>query len=95
MGKHLPALAAPWVLTGFDAAGAPLEPGLATKPVTLRRLLTHTSGLAYDFCSADLTAWLSATGGSMFGAADPDIPLMFEPGEAWQYSMSASIGPAA
>ena len=86
VGTHLPVLAAPRVLTGFDAAGAPVTRP-ATKPITLRRLLTHTSGLAYDFCSADLTAWLSATGGSMFGAADPDIPLMFDPGEAWQYSI--------
>jgi CubicO group peptidase (beta-lactamase class C family) len=86
IGKRLPALAAPRVLTGFDAAGAPLTRP-ATRPITLRRLLTHTSGLAYDFCSADLATWVAATGDSLMGAAEPDIPLMFEPGEAWQYGI--------
>ena len=86
VGEHLPDLATPRVLTGFDAAGAPLTRP-ATKPITLRRLLTHTSGLAYDFCCADLAASLAATGGSLMNDADPDIPLMFEPGEAWQYGI--------
>jgi len=84
VGEHLPALAAPRVLTSFDAVGAPVTRP-ATKPITLRHLLTHTSGLAYDFCSVDLATCLAATGGSLMSGADPDIPLMFEPGEAWQY----------
>ncbi len=86
VGKHLPALAAPRVLTGFDAAGAPLTRP-ATKQITLRRLLTHTSGLAYDFCCADLAACSAATVVSMMDGSEPDIPLMFEPGEAWQYGI--------
>jgi len=86
VGERLPALAAPRVLTGFDAAGAPVTRP-ASRPITLRRLLTHTSGLAYDFCSADLTAYLATTGGSLLNGADPDIPLMFEPGEAWLYGI--------
>jgi len=41
-----PTLASPQVLVGFDAKGAPqLRP--AQKPITLRNLLTHTSGLSY------------------------------------------------
>jgi CubicO group peptidase (beta-lactamase class C family) len=86
VGARLSVLAAPRVLTGFDAAGAPLTRP-ATKPVTLRNLLTHTSGLAYDFCCADLATVLAATGGSLMGPSEPDIPLMFEPGEAWQYGI--------
>ena len=86
VGEHLPALAAPRVLTGFDAAGAPLTRP-AAKPITLRRLLTHTSGLGYDFCCADLAAYSAATGVSMMDGSEPDIPLMFEPGEAWQYGI--------
>ncbi len=43
IGGVLPQLADPQVLTGFDAAGAPqLRP--ATRAITLRHLLTHTSG---------------------------------------------------
>ena len=86
VGDRLPALAAPRVLTGFDADGAPVTRP-ATVPITLRRLLTHTSGLAYDFASAGLAKYLAATGETLMGAGEPDIPLMFEPGEAWLYGI--------
>ncbi len=86
VGDRLPILAAPKVLTGFDADGAPL-----TRPargaITARHLLTHTSGLAYDFCNADLTKYFAAAGTSLFGVEAPDIPLMFDPGERWQYGI--------
>lgn len=86
VGRWLPRLAQPKVLEGFDAAGAPITRP-AREPITLRRLLTHTSGLAYDFCSADLTRYFQATGQSLFGAEDPDLPLMFEPGGGWLYGI--------
>jgi CubicO group peptidase (beta-lactamase class C family) len=86
VGERLPALAAPRVLSGFDSAGAPVTRPART-PITLRRLLTHTSGFAYDFCCADLAAYMATTGGSMMSGAEPDIPLMFDPGEGWQYGI--------
>ena len=47
IARHLPQLANLDVLEGFDAAGKPsLRP--AKTPITLRHLLTHTSGLCYD-----------------------------------------------
>src|SRR5207344_531279 len=47
IGKVLPDLASPQVLEGFDAKGEPkLRP--ATKPITLRQLMTHTAGFVYD-----------------------------------------------
>lgn len=87
VGRWLPRLAEPKVLEGFAEDGTPrLRP--AKTPVTLRHLLTHTSGLAYDFFSADLVRYLQATGGSLMGAEDPDVPLLFEPGAGWQYGIS-------
>src|SRR4051812_23707855 len=47
IGNVLPDLAAPQVLEGFDESGEPrLRP--AKTPITLRHLMTHTAGFAYD-----------------------------------------------
>ena len=52
IGEMLPALADPQVLEGFDEDGTPrLRP--AAGPITLRHLLTHTSGFAYNMWNAD------------------------------------------
>jgi CubicO group peptidase (beta-lactamase class C family) len=86
VGGRLPVLATARVLTGFDGAGQP-QTRPAKVPITLRHLLTHTSGLAYDFFSADLSRYFAATGGSLFGDPQPNLPLLFEPGEAWHYGI--------
>ncbi len=78
------------VLHGFDPnTGKPiLKP--ATKPVTLRTLLTHTSGFVYDTWFADMLRYEKVTGTSMpLGTVAPLTPLMFEPGSRWQYGTSA------
>src|SRR3954462_9462247 len=50
IGKLLPDLANPQVLEGFDAKGEPkLRP--ANKAITLRLLMTHTAGFAYNMFS--------------------------------------------
>lgn len=85
----LPEFANLQVLEGFGADGSPsLRP--AKGPVTLRHLLTHTSGFAYDFASPDLQRWAEAT-----GAPNPItglraahvIPLLFDPGTRWAYGI--------
>ena len=86
---YIPALGTLNVLHGFDrATGKPiLKP--ATKPVTLRRLLTHTSGFVYDTWDADLLRWEKVSGESFSpGTVAPLTPLMFEPGTRWQYGTS-------
>jgi methyl acetate hydrolase len=85
VGRWLPGLAHPQVLAGFDAAGQPqlIE---ARAPITVRQLLAHTSGLAYDFCNAELARYGAAVGPPPFGAA-PGAPLMFEPGSDWTYGV--------
>jgi CubicO group peptidase (beta-lactamase class C family) len=85
VAKHLPQLAEPWVLEGFDDSGKPsLRP--ARTPITLRHLLTHTSGLCYDIWDEQMFRYASSrsSGGDADAAAKPG-PLMFEPGTRWQY----------
>ena len=86
VAKHLPQLAKLRVLEGFDGSGKPiLRP--ATKPVTLKHLLTHTSGFAYDVWDPNM---LKYTSQNSAGAQNPEAvnPLAFEPGTRWQYGTS-------
>ncbi len=93
IGEVLPALAAPNVLHGFDAAGEPiLRP--ATAPVTLRRLLSHSSGYGYVTWNAELLRFHERTGIATIPANWEEmqrIPLMFEPGTKWNYSISTDL----
>ncbi len=88
IGALLPDLANPQVLTGFDAAGAPqLRP--ASRAITLRHLLTHTAGLGYFFIHPQVLQYFAATAMPEPGSlASIKMPLMFDPGESWEYSVA-------
>src|ERR1019366_6102362 len=84
-----PAVGSPQVLEGFDAAGAPrLRP--AKRPISLRHLLTHTAGFAYRLWDAQAVRYFKAIDRlpSAARAKEPRPPLMFDPGERWQYGTS-------
>jgi methyl acetate hydrolase len=85
----LPELSAPQVLDGFSPSGEPkLRP--AKKPINLCHLLTHTSGFVYDI-------WNPAMGRYMETKNIPGIiscqnaalalPLVFDPGDRWDYGI--------
>jgi CubicO group peptidase (beta-lactamase class C family) len=76
--KHLPKLEKLDVLEGFNPAGKPiLRP--ARTPITLKHLLTHTSGLCYDTWDEKMFRYAPQAAPGTVG------PLMFEPGTRWQY----------
>jgi methyl acetate hydrolase len=90
IAEILPELAAPRVLEGFDAAGEPrLRP--ARGAITLRHLITHTAGFVYSIWNADLGRWLEKTGTpDIFTCQNAalSVPLVFDPGERWDYGIN-------
>ena len=63
--------------------------------ISIRHLLTHTSGLGYDFKDdPEITGGMQATDLSLeenFTRYAERIPLAFEPGTRWQYGVSIDI----
>lgn len=88
IGTLLPELARPQVLTGFDANRQPqLRP--AKRAITLRHLLTHTAGLGYFFIHPEVLQYFAAVGMPKPGSrASVTMPLMFDPGDRWEYSVA-------
>ncbi len=89
LASRLPELADVQVLEGFDEAGVP-RLRAPRRAITLRHLLTHTSGFAYDTWSADLLRYQQYTGIPGIGnckLVTLKLPLLFDPGERWEYGI--------
>lgn len=86
-GRYVPAIDTLPVIEGFDAAGAPrLRP--PKRPVTTRMLLLHTAGFGYDIFNATYERLARDHGQpSVTTATRASLrtPLLFDPGEAWEY----------
>jgi CubicO group peptidase (beta-lactamase class C family) len=87
---YLPELARVQVLEGFDESGKPrLRP--PKTPVTVRQLLTHTSGFGYEFLDPRLARYVGAGGMPSIMNGDDGFlqaPLLFDPGTQWEYGIS-------
>ena len=83
------------VLTKMGPNGPELRP--PARPVTLRHMLTHTAGFAYEAWSPKQALWQMITGAAhpVTGTlASLRSPLMFEPGEDFAYGIGFDwLGP--
>jgi methyl acetate hydrolase len=86
VAKYLPKYKNPLVITKFNEADATYETRPAKRAITIRHLLTHTSGIGYAFASPMLTKIMMKT-----GKTELDLPLLFDPGESWAYGASTRV----
>ncbi len=99
ISRYIPAFAEPRVLIGGDAA-AP-ETRAAAREITMRDILSHTSGLTYGRDEGGVVAELYKAAEIVTGGADYDLaefcrrlgamPLVADPGSRWNYSVSTDV----
>lgn len=91
VSRYLPEFSAPQVYVGEN------ETRPAGTAITIEHLLTHTAGLSYDdtapgvpslYAEADI--W-SAPDLAEFSRRVAALPLVFEPGERWHYSVANDV----
>jgi len=91
VSTYLPELSQLQVLEEFDATTGKAALRPAKSIPTVRQLLSHTSGFAYEFFDQKLQKY-AATGAvpSTFKGDDGYLkaPLMFDPGSRWEYGIS-------
>ena len=96
LSKYFPAFAGVKVLTGVSTSGAPaLE--APRRPITIQDIFRHTAGFTYGFFGGtpvdkmynDADVFGSDLSGLM--AKLPTLPLLYQPGEQWVYSVAHDV----
>lgn len=97
VAKFLPAFGKLRVLTGTGAEAKEEE---LVRPMTIRHLFTHTSGLTYNFLEDSQVGGMYLKAGLMTDGAKTletvigeiaSFPLAYQPGTRWHYSVSIDV----
>ena len=100
VSRYIPSFADTRVFTGGSDISYTTEP--VTEPMRIWHLLTHTSGLTYGFHRSHPVdaiyrargfEWGSPRDTDLAGICDlfADMPLLFQPGSEWNYSVSTDV----
>jgi CubicO group peptidase (beta-lactamase class C family) len=87
VSTYLPAFASMQVLTRYDEKAGTYETKPNTKAITIRQLLTHTSGIGYSWSDPGLALVQRKTN----KAGETELPLVHAPGEKWTYGASTKV----
>lgn len=74
------------VISKFNEKDATYETRPAKRPMTIRHLLTHTSGIGYAFTNPIEYRLTQATKKNEW-----ELPLLSDPGDEWHYSASTRV----
>jgi len=103
VSKFIPAFANEQVLKTFNAKDTTFTTVPAKRPVTIRDLLTHTSGLGYPgigtpeeialYAKYNITGGVGIKGQKLSDAMNilGGLPLFFQPGEQWKYGLGHDV----
>jgi CubicO group peptidase (beta-lactamase class C family) len=104
LSRYIPEFAKPVVLDKFNAEDSSYTTVPAKSEITIRQLLTHTSGIGYAqigsresnaiYAKAKLTAGLGSEAGHTLKTDIPrlgKLPLMHQPGERWTYGLNTDV----
>lgn len=103
VGKYIPAFQKQTVLQNFNAADTTYTTVPARRPITIRQLLAHTSGLGYAaigspeanaiYAKHKLTPGLGVQDDNLLDAMNrlAALPLMHQPGEKWTYGLNTDL----
>jgi methyl acetate hydrolase len=83
--KYLPEFEQVRVLTRFDGADGTYDARPPARPITIRHLLTHTSGIGYAFSDARLA---KIDDGKKTAA---ELPLLHDPGDKFTYGQNTAV----
>jgi CubicO group peptidase (beta-lactamase class C family) len=87
VSTYLPAFKSMQVLTKYDEKAGTYETRPNTKPITIRQLLTHTSGIGYSWSDPGLALVQRKTD----KGGETELPLVHDPGAKWTYGASTKV----